>query len=66
MLFETVSAFGTVGLSRGATALIDGFGKAVIIMIMLVGRVGPLTLALLLVRRGTGRIGYPQTGIMVG
>jgi trk system potassium uptake protein TrkH len=66
VLFETVSAFGTVGLSRGATALIDGFGKAVIIMIMLVGRVGPLTLALLLVRRGTGRIGYPQTGIMVG
>ena len=66
IVFETVSAFGTVGLSLGATPLLDGFGKAVIILIMLAGRVGPLTLALLLGRRAAARVDYPEAGIMVG
>lgn len=66
VLFETFSAFGTVGLSLGATSLVDGFGKAVILVLMLVGRVGPLTLVLLLARRAPARVGYPQTDIMVG
>lgn len=41
-LFETVSAFATVGLSRGATAELGSFAKGVIIITMLVGRVGIL------------------------
>lgn len=44
LAFEATSAFGTVGLSRGATGELDGFGRAVIIAIMFLGRVGPLTL----------------------
>ncbi|MFG6540601.1 TrkH family potassium uptake protein, partial [Sulfitobacter sp. M22298] len=39
--FEVTSAFGTVGLSRGITAELDGIGRFIIMMIMFVGRVGP-------------------------
>jgi trk system potassium uptake protein TrkH len=48
LLFETVSAFGTVGLSTGATPELSAVGKVVIIGTMFVGRLGPLTLALIL------------------
>ncbi len=51
LLFETVSALGTVGLSLGATTELDGVGKLVIIFCMLAGRVGPMTFILLLMRR---------------
>ena len=44
VLFETTSAFGTVGLSTGATPLLNTFGRILIIVTMFVGRVGPLTL----------------------
>ena len=44
-LFETVSAFGTVGLSMGITAKMNDLQKLAIIVMMFAGRVGPLTLA---------------------
>lgn len=69
LLFETVSAFGTVGLSLGATPLLGTLGKLSIILLMFVGRVGPLTVALLLAKgaRGTAHAyRYPETRIMVG
>jgi trk system potassium uptake protein TrkH len=44
VLFETTSAFGTVGLSTGATPLLNTFGRILIVVTMFVGRVGPLTL----------------------
>jgi trk system potassium uptake protein TrkH len=50
-LFEVVSAFGTVGLSTGVTPDLSVAGKMVIILTMLVGRLGPLGLALALVPR---------------
>jgi len=40
--FEVVSAFGTVGLSRGITQDLTIFGKLIIIMMMFIGRIGPL------------------------
>ncbi len=43
-LFEAVSAFGTVGLSVGLTPKLSSIGKALIIFLMFVGRVGPLAL----------------------
>ena len=46
LLFETVSAFGTVGLSMGATPDLTAWGKIIIIITMFLGRVGPLTVAL--------------------
>lgn len=51
--FEVVSALGTVGLTVGGTALLDGVGKIIIIVCMFLGRVGPLTAFLLLYDRHT-------------
>lgn len=50
-LFEIASAMGTVGLSRGGTAMLDGVGKVIIMATMFLGRVGPLTLFLFLTER---------------
>ncbi len=44
LLFEAVSAFGTVGLSTGITKALSSAGKAVIIVLMFFGRLGPLTI----------------------
>ena len=46
LLFEGVSAFGTVGLSSGATSQLSVLGQCVLMLTMLVGRLGPLTIAL--------------------
>jgi len=66
-LFETVSAFGTVGLSMGATSKLSDIQKMALILMMFVGRVGPLTLAFSL-SRSIGRKGltYAEEGVMVG
>lgn len=48
LIFEATSALGTVGLSIGATSLLDEIGKVIIIMAMFIGRIGPLTLFMLL------------------
>jgi len=66
LLFELFSAFGTVGLSLGATAQLDVFGKVVIVLVMFAGRVGPLALALLLGRTSAANLEYPEVKIMVG
>lgn len=66
LLFEVVSAFGTVGLSRGATGELDGIGRLVIMLLMFVGRVGPLTLGFFLVARIPPRIRYPSSRIFLG
>ena len=49
-LFESVSALGTVGLSIGGTAKLDSVGKVIIMFGMLLGRIGPITVFLLLGR----------------
>ena len=64
-LFETVSAFGTVGLSMGITANLNGVQKLAIILIMFAGRVGPLTLAFAWSAPKKG-ITYAEEQVMVG
>lgn len=44
ILFEAISAFGTVGLSMGITPELSYHGKALITLLMYIGRIGPLTL----------------------
>lgn len=51
LLFEAVSAFGTVGLSLGATAWLTPAGKLVIIALMFIGRLGPITMVYTLGQR---------------
>jgi trk system potassium uptake protein TrkH len=66
-LFETTSAFGTVGLSMGVTPRLNDLQKLAIILIMFAGRVGPLTLAFSLARRSTKKgIAYAEESVMVG
>lgn len=48
LIFEATSAMGTVGLSTGATGQLDAVGKIIIIIAMFVGRIGPMTLFMLL------------------
>jgi len=67
LLFESVSAFGTVGLSTSVTPGLSPGGKAVIAMTMLVGRLGPLTLALSLIQRQhPTEYHYPKDAVTIG
>lgn len=67
LIFEEVSAFGTVGLSTGITPYLSDAGKLVITLSMFIGRIGPLTLAIFLSRRiMSTRYKYPDVNIMVG
>jgi trk system potassium uptake protein TrkH len=66
-LFDTVSAFGTVGLSMGVTPKLNDIQKYALILMMFAGRVGPLTLAFSLSRSIGGKgLTYAEEGIMVG
>ncbi|MBL7663605.1 MAG: hypothetical protein JNM93_00615 [Bacteriovoracaceae bacterium] len=68
LFFESISAFGTVGLSLGLTPYLTVAGKLVIITLMYIGRVGPLTLALAIGQKSSiqGALEYPETKIMIG
>lgn len=59
--FEAVSAFGTVGLSRGTTAELGTAGQLVIMAVMLAGRLGPLTLGYTLTVRRKSHVRYATT-----
>jgi trk system potassium uptake protein TrkH len=66
-LFETVSAFGTVGLSMGVTPELSVWGKCWIIVMMIIGRVGVLTFSYLIVGTGTANgVEYSEENLMVG
>lgn len=64
--FEAVSAFGTAGLSRGITATLSGPGQVLVMVLMLIGRVGPLTIAFTIANRHRGLIEYPEGKLTVG
>lgn len=67
LLFEIVSAFGTVGLSLGITASLGSAAKLLIMFTMFIGRIGPITLLLALSRsEPKAVITYPEEDIMIG
>ena len=66
VIFETVSGFGTVGMGIGITSEWDVWGKLVLILTMLVGRVGIMTFMLSLITQKETRIKYPPENIMIG
>jgi trk system potassium uptake protein TrkH len=66
LAFEVMSAFGTVGLTRGITPTLTLSGQVVIMILMLIGRVGPLTLAFTLANRRRAAIQYPSGQVNVG
>ena len=67
ILFETTSAFGTVGLSTGVTPALTDFGKYAISLVMFLGRVGPLTVAVAVVKSASRRrYKYASETFLVG
>ena len=67
VLFETISAFATVGLSTGITGQLPPVGEVVLIVLMLVGRVGTITIATALaLGRGRSALSYPEERPIVG
>jgi trk system potassium uptake protein TrkH len=67
IFFEVASALGTVGLSTGLTPSLTTAGKLIIILVMLTGRLGPLTLlAALAFNLKPARYNYPEEAIVVG
>jgi trk system potassium uptake protein TrkH len=66
-MFEVASALGTVGLSTGITPSLTTAGKLIILVVMLVGRLGPLTLlAAVTFNLKPARYNYPDEAIIVG
>ncbi len=65
-LFEVTSAFGTVGLSTGITGTLTDGSKILSIIIMYIGRLGPLTIATLWHFSKGERLEYPEGNIAIG
>jgi trk system potassium uptake protein TrkH len=66
LAFEGVSAAATVGLSRGVTPHLSLAGQAVIVILMVIGRVGPLTIAFTLANSRGESIQYPSGQVSIG
>lgn len=66
LLFEVVSAFGTVGLSTGITPGLSDAGKLVIITIMFIGRLGAFTLLSMWINRPEPSARYTEEAITIG
>jgi potassium uptake TrkH family protein len=66
-LFESASAFGTVGLSTGITGALPAAGQYLLVLVMLTGRVGPVTFVVALAMRGRSRAyRYPEERPIIG
>jgi len=66
-IFEVFSALGTVGLSTGLTPRLGDTGKIVIMLLMYIGRLGPIAATLALSQTGRDRpIEYPQEEPLIG
>jgi trk system potassium uptake protein len=64
--FETMSAIGTVGLSMGITPYLSVVGKLVIIVLMYTGRIGPITLAVLIASNRSMNYRFAEEKVIVG
>lgn len=66
LAFEVVSAASTTGLSRGVTPTLSIAGQCTVMVLMLIGRVGPLTLAFTLANPRGASIAYPAGRVNIG
>ena len=66
VIFETVSAFGTVGMGIGITLTWDDWAKALLSLTMLLGRVGIMTFLMSFIQQRQSVVKYPEKDIMLG
>ena len=67
ILYEVLSAFGTVGLTQGITPSLTAVSKVTLTLIMYMGRVGPLTVMLALSgKQSKANIKYPEGKLLIG
>ncbi len=66
IIFETVSAFGTVGLTMNFTPSLTSAGKIILIVVMVFGKIGPLTLMYSITKKQKEKIRYPEGNIFTG
>jgi trk system potassium uptake protein TrkH len=66
-LFEVISAFSTVGLTLDTTGRLSEPGRVIIELMMFIGRLGPLTLVVLLAARERApRVTYAEEPVLIG
>ena len=66
LFFETISAFGTVGLSTGLTNTLSTFGRISIVLLMFIGRLGPMVIGIAVSRERISRVQFAEENIMIG
>ena len=70
LMFEVFSAFATVGLTAGVTPLLSSIGKIVIIILMYIGRIGPITMVLIFAKKYNLKKGkdihYVEERVLIG
>lgn len=66
LLFEAVNAVGSAGISFNMVDLLNDFGTFIILILMIAGRVGPITLLLALLQKKRTEIHYAKTNIYIG
>lgn len=67
LMFEAFSAFGTVGLSMNTTPQLNAAGQVIVILLMYLGRIGPLTFAIAFAQRPRRGVRYPaDRSILIG
>lgn len=68
LIFEAISAIATVGVSTGITSALSASGKVIIMVLMFIGRLGPLSVyaAFQKQRKLTSHIVYPDANIIIG
>lgn len=66
VMFEVISAFGTVGLTMGITAKLSVVGKLLIILMMMIGKIGVLTIVLTFSKPQKALYAYPKEDVLTG
>ncbi len=67
LMFEVVSALGTVGLSTGITPQLNEGGKVLMMLLMFIGRLGPLTIAIAIAQqKPRSAVSYAEEQVMIG
>ncbi|WP_236546661.1 TrkH family potassium uptake protein [Psychromonas sp. L1A2] len=66
VVFEVISAFATVGVTAGLTAELSEAGKLIMVVVMIIGRIGPITLAYMLASAKPTLLKYPEDELLAG